>query len=242
MTLDMIAFDADDTLWHNETLYHQTQDKYKRLVDKYIPTQDLDEKLYQTEIKNLPYFGYGIKSFTLSMIENACRLTDGCISVEDVLQIIQFAREMRDAPVELLPGVQDVITRLSQEFDLMIITKGDLLDQQSKLNRSGLGTYFKSVEVVIDKTPEIYARLVEAHHIDVRRFIMVGNSLRSDILPAVALGAHAVYIPYHLTWAHEHDIEHFSEKSGYYEIEHISLLPELIGRLQLKWGILNNGE
>jgi putative hydrolase of the HAD superfamily len=234
MTLNVIAFDADDTLWHNETLYHQTQDKYRLLLTKYIDTGNLDEQLYQTEVGNLPYFGYGIKSFTLSMIENACRLTGGCISVEDILQIIQFAREMRDAPVELLPGVREVVARLAQEYDLMVITKGDLLDQQTKLDRSGLASYFKSVEVVIDKTPQIYARLIEAYHLDPQRFIMVGNSLRSDILPAIALGAQAVYIPYHLTWAHEHEIDHFSEKTGYYEIGHISQLPELIDRLHLK--------
>ncbi len=234
MTLNVIAFDADDTLWHNETLYHQTQDKYRLLLSKYIDTENLEDKLYQTEIGNLPYFGYGIKSFTLSMIENACRLTGGCISVEDVLQIIQFAKDMRDAPVELLPGVQAVISHLAADYDLMIITKGDLLDQQTKLDRSGLARYFKSVEVVVDKTLEIYARLIETHRIDVKQFLMVGNSLRSDILPAIALGAQAVYIPYHLTWAHEHEIDHFSEKSGYHEIEHISQLPELIGRLRVR--------
>lgn len=231
MTHPMIAFDADDTLWHNETLYRNTEEKYKALLGKYISTERLDEQLYQTEVGNLNYFGFGIKSFTLSMIETAGRLTDGCISAQDLLQIVHFAKEMLDAPVELLPGVEAVIADLSRDYDLMLITKGDLLDQTRKLKKSGLQNYFKWVEVVNDKTPEIYRSLFEVHHIEASHFLMVGNSLRSDILPVVALGAQAIYIPYHLTWAHEHEIDHFDAQDGYYEIEQFVLLPELARRI-----------
>jgi putative hydrolase of the HAD superfamily len=235
MNLKMIAFDADDTLWHNETLYHRTQERYKRLLSKYIDPIHVDEKLYQTEIKNLPYFGYGIKSFTLSMIETAGQLTDGCISAQDLLQIVRFSKDMLDAPIELLPGVQDVVSRLSNDFDLMIITKGDLLDQKRKLSRSGLEQYFKWVEIVIDKTPEVYADLLAVHHIEPTSLVMIGNSLRSDILPVLSLGSPAVYIPYQLTWAHEHDIDHLTSDNRYYELNDISSLPDLI------YGLTNSG-
>lgn len=228
MTITRIAFDADDTLWENEALYRNTEQRFKNLLEKYVPVGDIDSELFKTEIGNLEYFGYGIKSFTLSMIETAGRLTDGCISANDLLEIIQFSKDMLDTPIELLPGVKDVVAQLAPEYELMIITKGDLLDQRRKLDRSGLGSYFKSVEIVIDKTDEIYAELFETHAIDPAQFLMVGNSLRSDILPVVALGARAVYIPSSLTWAHEHDIAHLSVNGDYFEIEAISKLPELI--------------
>ena len=228
MTIEFIAFDADDTLWHNETIYHKTQDKFKHLLSKYLPVDDLDEQLYHTEMSNLTYFGYGVKSFTLSMIETAARLTKGCVSATDVLEIVSFAKAMLDEPVELLPDVQPVIDRLSKKYHLMIITKGDLLDQTRKLSRSGLEPYFNWVEVVNDKTSTVYAALFELYHIQPKNFLMVGNSLRSDILPVIELGAHAVYIPYHLTWAHEHDIQHLTKNEAYFEIEKISLLPGLV--------------
>ncbi len=231
MTIRLLAFDADDTLWQNETLYHNAQVKFVDLLSTYGLTSGVMEALYQTEIGNLPYFGYGVKSFTLSMIETASRLTQGCISAEDLLKIVGIAKEMLDTPVELLPGVREVVESLSNQYTLMILTKGDLLDQRRKLTRSGLAAYFQWVEVVTDKTPEMYADLFAAHQIEPDSFLMVGNSLRSDILPVVALGARAVYIPYHLTWAHEHDIDHLDVRDGYFEIEHIAQLPEILARL-----------
>lgn len=231
MTIKLLAFDADDTLWQNETLYHDAQAKFVDLLGAYGLTSGVMEALYQTEIGNLPYFGYGVKSFTLSMIETASRLTQGCISAEDLLKIVGIAKEMLDTPVELLPGILPVVESLSNQYTLMILTKGDLLDQRRKLSRSGLAPYFKWVEVVTDKTPELYADLFAAHQIEPDSFLMVGNSLRSDILPVVALGGRAVYIPFHLTWAHEHDIDHLDVRDGYFEIDHISQLPEILARL-----------
>jgi putative hydrolase of the HAD superfamily len=228
MNISTIAFDADDTLWENEALYRNTERRFKSLLAKYIPTDDLESRLFATEIGNLDYFGYGIKSFILSMIETAGKETEGCISVQDILEIVQFAKDMLDAPIQLLPGVREVVADLSRQFSLMIITKGDLLDQQRKLNRSGLSAYFDSVEIVIDKNTEVYASLLHTHQISPDKFLMVGNSLRSDILPVVALGAKAVHIPSQLTWAHEHDIAHFSGDGEYYEISRISELPELL--------------
>ena len=165
------------------------------------------------------------------MIETAGLLTNGCISAQDLLQIVKFAKEMLDAPIELLPGVRDVVDRLSRAFDLMIITKGDLLDQKRKLSRSGLEPYFKWVEIVTDKTPKVYADLLALHRLEPSEFVMVGNSLRSDVLPVLSLGSPAVYIPYHLTWAHEHDIDHLPVDNRYLEIEDISSLPALIDQL-----------
>jgi putative hydrolase of the HAD superfamily len=231
MVLDLIAFDADDTLWQNETHYLRTRERFKELLSGYINVDHLEEQLNQVELENLAYFGYGIKSFILSMLQTAGQLTSGCITATDMLQIVQYAKDMLDTPVELLPGVQKVIQQISQNFDLMIITKGDLLDQRRKLAHSGLEGYFKWVEVVTDKTPEVYRELFETHHIDPGRFLMIGNSLRSDILPVINLGGQAVYIPYHLTWSHEHDIDHFETKNGYHEIGDIAQLTEIIHRI-----------
>lgn len=228
---EVIAFDADDTLWHNEPLYQQTQAKLKLLLAQYVAAEKIEQHLYQTETRNLPYFGYGIKSFTLSMIQTAAELTSGCIDGSEILEIINFSREMLDARLELLDGVQGVIELLARRHQLMIITKGDLLDQERKLSRSGLAQYFPFVEIVTDKTPETYAALFKTHRIDPQSFLMVGNSLRSDILPVVSLGAQAVYIPYAMTWAHEYEIEHLQSERGYHQISQIEELPELIKRL-----------
>lgn len=232
MSIQIIAFDADDTLWHNEPIYHKTQEKFKRLLSRYISTNHLEQQLFETETRNLAYFGYGIKSFTLSMIQTAAELTSGCIDGEDILCIIDYAREMLDTRLELLSHVLPTIQSLSDQYSLMIITKGDLLDQSRKLSRSGLESYFHWVEVVVDKTTEMYSRLFQVHKIDPPSFVMVGNSLRSDILPVTQLGAHAVYIPYQFTWAHENEIEHLPNAYPYHQIQDLSELPGLISRLE----------
>lgn len=223
--LDLIAFDADDTLWHNETLYLATQSEFKSLLSKYQPTSVIDERLYETEMGNLEIFGYGIKAFTLSMIETAIQLSDGQIAARDIQTIIDLARNMLETPVELLDGVRDTLDALSDDYDLMLITKGDLLDQETKVARSGLGEVFSSVEIVSHKTPDAYGSILTRHGVQPARFLMVGNSLPSDVLPVVEIGGQAVHIPYHITWAHE-EVEEAHD--GYYELENISLLPELV--------------
>jgi putative hydrolase of the HAD superfamily len=229
---DVIAFDADDTLWHNERLYVDAQVKLARLLAPYGVVEAVGERLYRTESRNIRYFGYGIKSYTLSMIETAVELTGGRISGREVLAIIGLAKEMLEAKVELLGYAAETVSRLAASHHLMIITKGDLLDQRTKIERSGLGGYFQSVEVVSDKTPESYRQLFGQHAIDPRRVLMVGNSLRSDILPILELGGRAAYIPYQTTWAHEAAEPPPPGKPGFYQLENLSQLPVLVERIE----------
>ena len=225
---DMIAFDADDTLWHNERLYTEAQASFRRLLGQYQSPQWIDERLYQTEMHNLEHFGYGIKAFALSMIETAVELTEGRISGKDIQAIINLAKEMLAADVELLDHTAETVSHLATIYPLMLVTKGDMRDQEMKIARSGLGSYFRHIEIVSDKSRENYKALLQRHRIKPQRFLMVGNSLRSDILPVLALGAWAVYIPYAMTWAHELAEPPPSSQPAYYEIEHLGQLPALL--------------
>ena len=203
MNITTIAFDADDTLWANEDLFVATQAQYMQLLAPYRQNWDAEE-LHAAERRNLAYFGYGIKGFTLSMIETAIEVSDGAIPGRDIATIIDMARGMVHAPLTLLPGVADLIPELAQHYQLMLITKGDLFDQEAKIARSGLADYFRHIDIVSEKTPHAYQRILQRSDINPQEFVMVGNSIRSDILPVVAIGGHAVHIPYHLTWQHEH--------------------------------------
>jgi len=228
---DLIAFDADDTLWHNERLYEQIQIKLADLLIDYADRETVVQRLYDTEMANLEYYGYGIKSFTLSMIETAVELCNGKITGPQIRQIIDFKKEMLPPGVELLDQVAKTIGTLSRSYSLMVLTKGDLRDQQWKLSHSGIGDHFEYVEIVSEKSEQVYAALLQKYDITAPRFLMVGNSLRSDILPIVALGGRAVHIPYHITWQHETvDTPHL-DQNGYYELDHIGQLPELLNSL-----------
>jgi putative hydrolase of the HAD superfamily len=231
-SFDVIAIDADDTLWHTERLYVDAQARFARLLARYHSPDWINQSLDQAEARNIAHFGYGIKSFALSMIETAVELTEGRISGQDIQVIIDLAKEMLGSQVELLEHVAETIPRLAAKTPLMLVTKGDLLDQESKIARSGLGEYFQQVEVVSDKTGESYARLLRRHSILPERFLMVGNSLRSDILPVLELGASAVYIPYELTWVHEQAEKPPEGQPGFYQLEHLGLLPALLQRLE----------
>lgn len=202
-TITAVAFDADDTLWANEDIFVAAQSRYMALLAPYRANWDAQE-LHDTEQRNLAYFGYGIKGFTLSMIETAIQISDGAISGREIGNIIELAREMVHAPLILLPHIAEVIPLLAQKYRLMLITKGDLFDQEVKIARSGLADYFRHIEVVSEKNSSTYARILHRHDINPNEFVMVGNSLRSDILPVVALGAKAIHVPYYLTWQHEH--------------------------------------
>jgi len=191
-------------------------------------------------MRNLPHFGYGIKAFALSMIETAVELTEGRIEGRDIQTIIDAAKEMLTSEVELLEHVADTVAQMAQSYALMLITKGDLRDQEAKIARSGLGEHFRYVEIVSDKSAASYAALLKRYSIAPERFLMVGNSLRSDILPVLELGASAVYIPYALTWAHEAADRPTAELPGFYELEHLGQLPRLLDELERdRWTVSN---
>jgi putative hydrolase of the HAD superfamily len=227
---DVIAFDADDTLWHSERLYVEAQSEFRKLLARYgCP---VDERLHQVEMRNLRHFGYGIKGFALSMIETAVEQTGGRIAGADIQAIIDQAKRMLAADVELLAHVGETLRSLEDRYPLMVITKGDLYDQEGKIARSGLAARFRHVEIVSDKTRESYEAILRRHGMAPERFLMVGNSLRSDILPVLALGAVAVYVPHELTWAHEMSEPPPVGQPGYHEIAHIGLLPALLEGLE----------
>ncbi len=228
---DIIAFDADDTLWENEINYRRTEQIFKDLLTPYHAPAWIEERLFQTEMRNMQHFGYGIKPFGLSMIETAIELTEGRVTGAEIQVILDAVKRMLTAPIELLPHVAEVIPALAAQAPLMLITKGDLLDQESKVRRSGLAGHFRHVEIVSDKTEQHYADLLARHAIAPERFLMVGNSLRSDILPVLALGGTAVYIPHPLTWAHENGDSPLGNP-GFHELAHIGLLPELVKKLE----------
>jgi putative hydrolase of the HAD superfamily len=229
--LDIIAFDADDTLWQNEDLYANTQAEFARLLAPYGDAQTVARALSVTELRNLELYGYGIKAFMLSMLETALAISEGRISGRDLQAIMGLGRGMLTAEVRLLDHVEATLAALSASHALMIVTKGDLRDQESKVTRSGLGRYFKYTEVVSDKTRDSYAALLAKYRLAAARFLMVGNSLRSDVLPVVALGGLAVHIPYHLTWEHETVPANPAAQRDYFELEHIGQLPALVERL-----------
>jgi len=229
--IDVIAFDADDTLWHNEHIYLNTHEKFKQLLRQYHNEEWIDQRLHETEIRNLQHFGYGIKGFTLSMIETAIELSEGRVSANEIQAIIEFGKEMLQAPVELLEGARETIAQLAESYELMLITKGDLFDQETKIARSGLGDYFSRIEVVSEKDLETYKRITAKHGIAPSRFLMVGNSLKSDILPVIAMGGQAVYIPYQTTWIHERVAVNDLEAKQYTELQQISLLTTFLDEM-----------
>jgi putative hydrolase of the HAD superfamily len=229
---DVIAFDADDTLWHNEPLYRDVQQRVGELLAPYHDAAWVTQRLYETEIRNLSHYGYGAKGFTLSLIETAIEMSEGRISGAEIGQIISFTKAMLRAPVELLDGVRETIAQLAAAHELMLITKGDLFDQETKLARSGLGDYFRRVEIVSAKTQQVYQAITAKHRLSPSRFLMVGNSLKSDILPVLALGGHAVHIPYATTWEHERVTEIELADKHFHELTRIGELPALLGNFK----------
>jgi putative hydrolase of the HAD superfamily len=234
--IETIGFDADDTLWHNEILYLRAQEAFQELLVPYAPPGKALDELHRTELQNIPLYGYGIKGFALSMIETAIRLSDGRTTAAETARILDIAKEMLRAPVQLLDGVREVLAALAPDYELVMITKGDLLDQELKVARSGLGPFFRNIEVVPEKNPEIYLEILDRLRIPPQRFLMVGNSLRSDILPLVSLGAHAVHIPYDITWEHEAVELGTGQAAGYAELEQIGLLPGFVQELSMQLG------
>ncbi len=232
--LTWIAFDADDTLWENEHYYKQAQEKFIEILSAYSPPELIDRVLLETETRNIPFYGYGIKSFGLSMIETAINLSDGMIQGGEIQKILDVIRNMVNTRVEVLPGVHETLKQLTGNFNLMLITKGDLLDQERKLEQSGLKEFFCVVEVVNTKDLSVYKQILKKKAILPEEFLMIGNSLRSDVLPVSALGAHGVLINHHFTWEHERLINADIGQHDYYEIEKITELPSLIESINKK--------
>ncbi|MDY8136183.1 HAD family hydrolase [Aquimarina sp. 2201CG5-10] len=206
-----IAFDADDTLWVNETFFRKAEEEFCELLEDYMPKEEANKLLFEVEMQNLPLYGYGIKPFTLSLIEAAIKVSNGNMKIELVQQLIDKGKEMLDEPIELIDGIDETLRELSKKYRLVMATKGDLLDQERKLIKSGLEKYFHHIEIVSDKTEKQYQKLVNHLDIKVEEFLMIGNSLKSDVLPVLNIGAHAFHIPFHTTWAHEvvnGDVEH----------------------------------
>ncbi len=230
-SIHTIAFDGDDTLWHNESLYALTQEKFAALLAPYHDAAWVDRKLYETEMRNMQLYGYGLKAFTLSMIETAIELTEGRIRGYEIQQIIDATKAMRRAKIALLPGVETTVKVLAGQYRLMLITKGDLLDQEAKIAGSGLADYFDDVEIVSDKTAVTYQTILAKYQIQPERFLMVGNSLKSDVLPVVELGGAGVHVPYHITWEHETVAPEVEETAVYHTLASISQLPALVARL-----------
>ena len=230
--IQLVGLDADDTLWHNEPLFTSRREQFCAMLGRYEPNGVAEEILYATEMRNLRHFGYGVKGFVLSMIETAIDMTEGRLQSSDVRTIIEWGREMLAGPIRLLDGVAEAVESLARDYPVILVTKGDLLDQETKLARSGLGHLFKAIEIVSDKNADVYRRLIERYGVPAERFVMVGNSLRSDILPAVHAGAHAVHVPYEMSWAHELVPAEALADVRYHEISHIRDLPGLLQTLR----------
>jgi putative hydrolase of the HAD superfamily len=231
MPIRVVAFDGDDTLWHSETRFHITQDEFRDLVHRHVPDVDADTRLAEVEMQNLSIYGYGVKSFTLSMLETAIELTQGRIPAPDLEVILGWGKRMLMEPTELLDGVEETLDQLGGAYDLIVITKGDLFNQESKLARSGLAHHFSGVEIVSEKDRDTYAGIFKRRGIRPQDFVMAGNSLRSDIVPVVELGGRAVHIPYEVTWHHEHVPDDELPGEGWRRISSIRELPAVLREL-----------
>lgn len=201
--IKFVAFDADDTLWVNENYFREAEHAFCHLMMDWLPHEKTADELFKTEMQNLELFGYGAKGFALSLIETAVRISDGKITGRQVQQIIDIVKRLLARPVELLPDVSEVLRTLKEKYTLVLATKGDLLDQQRKIAKSGLAGYFAHTEIMSDKRPQDYVRLLQRLGAGAQEFVMVGNSLKSDVLAPLEAGAYAVYVPYPIIWKHE---------------------------------------
>ncbi|MBK1867415.1 HAD family hydrolase [Aestuariivirga sp. YIM B02566] len=225
--LSTIGFDADDTLWQNEQYYRMTEKRFAGLLADYAEAEALSNRLLEAERRNLKAYGFGIKGFTLSMIETAIEVTEGRVPATVIHQIVDAGRDLLSHPIEPLPHARAALEQLSGDYRLVLITKGDLFDQERKLAQSGLGDFFSAVEIVSDKSAATYERLFTRHGDGPERAMMVGNSLKSDIVPAIKAGSWGVYVPHSLTWALEQD-EAPSGHQRYRHIEHLGELLEVV--------------
>ncbi|MBC7904940.1 MAG: HAD family hydrolase [Gemmatimonadaceae bacterium] len=221
MAIKVIGFDADDTLWVNEPYFQETEHKFCALLEDYLPHHSVAKELFKTEMDNLSLYGYGVKGFMLCMVETAIRIAGQTGSHRVVEKAIEFGKELLEKPIELLDGVEPLLISLREKYRLVVATKGDLLDQERKLKKSGIDKYFHHIEIMSDKRDSDYLKLLR--HLDIlpEEFVMIGNSIKSDILPVLAIGGKAYHVPYHTTWAHE-NVEAPVIHDNFLRIENIS--------------------
>ncbi len=229
----MVGFDADDTLWRSEDYFHAAQEEFERIVGRHVDLGDagVRDRLYVVEKGNIAVFGYGVKGMALSMVEAAVDITAGRIGARDLHRIVQMAKDMLRHPVDLLPGVREAVEAIARDHHVVLITKGDLFHQEAKVRDSGMAALFRRIEIVSEKDEATYARLLEEFDIPAARFAMVGNSLRSDIVPVLRLGGWGVHVPYHLTWAHENEAEDVAGHPRLREVSSAADLPAALREL-----------
>lgn len=226
--IKVIGFDADDTLWVNETYFREAEEKFMDLLEDYLPRHSLGRALFSKEVANLPTYGYGIKAFVLSMIETALEVGGNTLPVDVIQKIIEIGRHQLQQPVHLIDGIEAVLQHLQKKYTLVVITKGDLLDQERKLELSGLSPYFHHIEIVTEKNTGDYQKLLKHLNIQAHEFLMIGNSLKSDVLPVLDIGGFGIHIPFHTTWEHEKvDIQITHEK--FRKVERIQEVVGLMG-------------
>jgi putative hydrolase of the HAD superfamily len=226
-TIKVLAFDADDTLWENEPYFREVEERFAELMEDYLPRHTTMRELLRTEIENIELYGYGIKAFILSMIETAMRISDKTIPMSAIEKIVALGREMLNKPVVLLPEVEEVLQQVQGKFRIVLATKGDLLDQERKLKKSGLEKYFHHIEIMSEKKEADYAKLIRHLDIQPSEFAMIGNSIKSDVLPVLALGGVGIHVPFHTTWAHEH-VEAEVKHEKFYKLNKLTELVDLM--------------
>jgi putative hydrolase of the HAD superfamily len=231
--IELVGFDGDDTLWRSQDFYETAQAEFEAVLAHYVDLAEtrLHERLLAIERGNLALFGYGAKGMTLSMIEAAIALTDGSIGASDIHRIVTIGKDVLGHPVELLPGIREAVEEVASRYRVVLITKGDLFHQEHKVARCGLADIFQRIEIVSEKDPATYARVLRECEVDIGRFLMVGNSLRSDIAPVVELGGWGVYMPYHMTWAHETDTDFDSGNPRVAAVDSAARIPAAIDGL-----------
>jgi putative hydrolase of the HAD superfamily len=236
--IEVVAFDGDDTLWHSESHFVDAHARFVALVAPYVDDRDrIDELVVATERDNLAIYGYGAKAYTLSLIETAITLTDGRVTSQEISAILDLGKGLLEHPVELLDGVADTVAALAATGRrLIVVTKGDLFHQEAKLAGSGIADRFDRVEIVSEKDEDTYRRVMAAAEVEPERFLMIGNSVRSDVLPVVALGGHAAHLPYVYTWELEHVPDADAASQGFHELTSMLELPALVEALSARAG------
>ncbi|NND52054.1 MAG: HAD family hydrolase [Flavobacteriaceae bacterium] len=230
--IKVVGFDADDTLWVNETYFRNAELEFAKLLSPYETANKIDQELFKKEMDNLDLYGFGVKSFILSMVESALEISNGSVPQETIQSILNIGKDMINQPVVLLEGVEEVLHTLSQSYRLILATKGDLLDQERKLEKSGLTDYFHHIEVLSDKKEENYSKLLNHLDINPSEFLMIGNSLKSDILPLVNIKANAIHVPFHTTWAHEQVSEKETNGKHYKTVNNLSEILNFLNSIE----------